>query len=599
MNKLHTFHIPVMGVAYTIDTPLKVAPFGIDSVISLVDNILLEKLRESYSSRFSLPFQHISDKMDDFQAKRITAYLDMLHDLTVEKFNNLKDNYETKKAEIHDYFEMLPDASALKQEFLTKINEFEVNNLKNWIKDHLQMGSIDVNIMTKVDKANFKDGEALPSEYNDAHAALRGYASSKLISSLILSAGMSPRLYAYLENFEDFYPDKNGYIKKKVVLKVSDFRSALIQGKFLAKKGIWVSEYRVESGLNCGGHAFATDGFLMGPILEEFKNKREELKEQVLDILKPALKAKNKPVPEDMDLKVTAQGGVGTAEEHEFLLEYYHMDSIGWGTPFLLVPEATTVDDYTRKELAKAKVKDLYLSNISPLGVPFNTLKSSSATKKKLEKAKKGRPGSPCPKNYLVSNTEFTEKPICTASRQYQHLKIKELEEKNLPAIDYLQALEEIIAPECLCVGLSNPAIVTHNIDYKIKDIGTTVCPGPNLAYFDEVISLKKMISHIYGKTNVMKEKNRPHMFIKELNLYMDYLLNRLNEAGEELDKRQQKYFEKFMTNLNDGIDYYQQLFTQTKGKFEGAKKIIFEDLEQNKQKLNSLFKKISIKLSV
>ena len=72
---------------------------------------------------------------------------------------------------------------------------------------------------------------------------------------------MNPRLYSYIENFEDFFPTKNGIIKKKIILKVSDYRSALIQGKFLAKKGLWVSEYRIESGLNCGGHAFASDGF--------------------------------------------------------------------------------------------------------------------------------------------------------------------------------------------------------------------------------------------------------------------------------------------------------------------------------------------------
>lgn len=128
--------------------------------------------------------------------------------------------------------------------------------------------------MTKLDKDNFYEGDQLPVEYNDAHAALRGFAMSNLESSMVLSAGMNPRLYGYLEQFNDFYPDEKGYIKKKIVLKVSDYRSALIQGKFLAKKGIWISEFRIESGLNCGGHAFATDGFLMGPILEELKDKR-------------------------------------------------------------------------------------------------------------------------------------------------------------------------------------------------------------------------------------------------------------------------------------------------------------------------------------
>ena len=86
---------------------------------------------------------------------------------------------------------------------------------------------------------------------------------------------MNPRLYGYIAQFDDFFPNENGYIKKKIILKVSDYRSAVIQGKFLAKKGLWISEYRIESGLNCGGHAFATDGYLMGPILAEFRDRRQ------------------------------------------------------------------------------------------------------------------------------------------------------------------------------------------------------------------------------------------------------------------------------------------------------------------------------------
>src|SRR5690606_2185362 len=209
--------------------------------------------------------------------------------------------------------------------------------------------------------------EKLPIEYNDAHAALRGYAQSKLSSSVILSAGMNPRLYSYMENFEDFFPDENGILKKKVVLKVSDYRSALIQGKFLAKKGIWVSEYSIESGVNCGGHAFATDGYLLGPILAQFRDNTEELIQSVHNLLINALSDKNKFVPSSpLPVKITAQGGVGTAEEHQFLLDQYQIDSVGWGTPFLLVPEATTVDNDTLEKLVKAKEEDLYLSDISP-----------------------------------------------------------------------------------------------------------------------------------------------------------------------------------------------------------------------------------------
>ena len=181
---------------------------------------------------------------------------------------------------------------------------------------------------------------------------------------------MNPRLYSYIENFEDFYPSQDGNIKKRVILKVSDYRSALIQGKFLAKKGIWVSEFRIESGLNCGGHAFATDGYLMGPILSEFKEKREELKSVLFEILTAALKRNGRSIPkEKLEIRITAQGGVGTNEEHEFLLNHYKVDSVGWGSPFLLVPEVTNVDAPTIKLLEDAN--DRHLAGKEQLGQQY------------------------------------------------------------------------------------------------------------------------------------------------------------------------------------------------------------------------------------
>ena len=44
----HTFHIPVLGLAYSVDTPIKVARYGISSVVSIVDDILIERMREFY-----------------------------------------------------------------------------------------------------------------------------------------------------------------------------------------------------------------------------------------------------------------------------------------------------------------------------------------------------------------------------------------------------------------------------------------------------------------------------------------------------------------------------------------------------------------------
>ena len=379
MASLHTFHIPVMGTAFTAETPLRVAQYGINSVIALADDVLLERLRKIYSERHHLSYTEIKNNTIDYRADRITSYLNLVQKIAVDQFNDFTTSTSEQFEEIKKYFAMLPDGSDIKDEFIKFTRTtFSFEDLTNWLKENLSMGSIDVNIMTKVDRTNYFKKEELPSEYNDAHAAVRGYANSNLSSSVIFSAGMNPRLYGYIAKFDDFFPDKNGNIKKKIVLKVSDFRSAMIQGKFLAKKGLWVSEYRIESGLNCGGHAFATDGYLMGPILAEFRDKKQELIDETYAVCKMVLEANNKIVPsQTLAIKVTAQGGVGTAEEHDFLIDHYKLDSVGWGTPFLLVPEATTVDQTTRNQLQKAKEKDLYLSNVSPLGVPFNNLHNS------------------------------------------------------------------------------------------------------------------------------------------------------------------------------------------------------------------------------
>jgi hypothetical protein len=580
MNK-HSFHIPVMGIGFTIDSPLKVSHLGIDSVISLVDDILIEKLRKMYCEEFELPYQEISDKFEDFRAKRITSYLNLINDVAHKKFADLINSAHETGKEIKEYLSLLPNASHLKEEFekLTS-GDYSVAEIKKWLKENLSMGSIDVNIMTKVDKDNYTKNDKLPTEFNDAHAALRGYANSELISSVILSAGMNPRLYSYMENFDDFFPDENGNIKKKIVLKVSDYRSALIQGKFLAKKGIWVSEYRIESGLNCGGHAFATDGYLMGPIMAEFRDNKQAYINEIHDILIPALANKGREVPkQNLSLKITAQGGVGTAEEHQFLMDHYKVDSVGWGTPFLLVPEATTVDKATLEKLVAAKEEDLYLSDISPLGVPFHNLRGNTKDLEKFKNIDKDRPGSSCPKKFVALNKDYSEKGLCTASRQYQHLKIKELDALDLTEKEYTGKFNKITEKSCTCVGLGTSALLAYGLDTKTEGSGVSICPGPNMAYYSKIMTLKEMVDHIYGRGNVITRTDRPHMFIKELGIYLDYLKNRIDESRESMNKKQEKYLLTFTHNLNEGIAYYQQLLGNLKGHFEGVKDSVLTEL--------------------
>ena len=103
--------------------------------------------------------------------------------------------------------------------------------------------------------------------------------------------------------------------------------------------------------------------------------------------------------------KITVQGGIGTYGETMRLLDDYQVDATGWGSPFLVVPEATPVDDETLQQLIHADEDDLYLSNVSPLGVPFNNLRRSGSERWKSAKADTPKPGSPCPKR--VSENEY------------------------------------------------------------------------------------------------------------------------------------------------------------------------------------------------
>jgi len=569
MTSQHTFHIPVMGTAFTADSPLKVAHYGINTVIALADDVLLERLRKYYSDLNDIYYDEIKNNTVDYRADRITAYLDVVNKIVSDKFDEFTTSTKDKFEEVKKYFAMLPDSSDVKREFNKLIeNSFSFEDLSVWLKDNLSMGSIDVNIMTKVDKKNYFKKEELPSEYNDAHAGLRGYANSDLASSVIFSAGMNPRLYGYIAHFDDFFPDANGYIKKKIILKVSDYRSAIIQGKFLAKKGLWISEYRIESGLNCGGHAFATDGYLMGPILAEFRDRRQELVDELYAICKPALEANGKVVPNNtLAVTITAQGGVATAEEHDFLIDHYKLDTVGWGTPFLLVPEATTVDKATMKQLQDAKEKDLYLSNVSPLGVPFNNLRNSSKDVEKFQKIEEGKPGSPCPRKFLALSDEYGTQGVCTASRLFQKNKI---EEKGIS--------DQITDKTCLCMGLAATAVINYGIETR-ESKGVSICPGPNMAYFNQELSLQDMSHHIYNGDEGIVRTDRPHMFVNELGMYLKYLSEKIEEHKEDWGRKSGRYLNGFTSNMNEGISYYQEMFSSIGDTFNSVKESAINSL--------------------
>jgi hypothetical protein len=562
-DSTHSFHIPVMGTGFTIDTPLRVAKYGISSVIPLVDDVLVEQVRKFHCEKHGEPYEAINNSDQDARALRIAAYLSLVDRLVRQQVKALQASPFEEGSDITRYFEMLPE-TPLKQAYMEMLatSDGEVKaRMQAELRQQAVPGSIDVNIMTKLDRDIYLDGNKLPAEFADAMAALRGFANSTLNSSVVFSAGINQRLYTYAATFDDFFPDKKGELKKKIILKVSDYRSASVQGRFLAKRGLWVSEYRIESGLNCGGHAFATEGYLLGPVLEEFKEKRQELVESLHATYSKTLTGRGWSVKDEPhEVSITVQGGIGTAVENEFLLRYYLVDRTGWGTPFLLVPEVTNVDEVHLQKLLAATDGDVYLSDSSPLNVPFWNLRTSASEKTRRQHIREGKPGSPCVKGAARLNTEFTEIPICPASRAYIKRKLQHLPEEGLSAEQLAVVKESVLSKSCICHDLGGGTALKYGID---PGATPSICCGPGIVDFTKISTLEEMVAHIYGRISLLSNNDRPHMFIRELMLYIDHLRQETKNFSLKLSFRTPGYFHKFKENLLAGIEYYQRLAGQ------------------------------------
>lgn len=385
---LHDIHIPVMGICYTADTPVRVAHMGLTSVISLVDDGLLEECRMAYGERLGVDV----GSPQTTRIGRIRAYLDFVAEEVDRKFDwirglriagcvesgALSNSGMTGVAGcLNDkdrYFLMLPAHSPLRAEYeqVCALSGLRRVAAEVALTEKMECGEIQANIMV-----NLNHEEA-------ALDAVRGFAASKVKGSLVFSAGVNLGVFEEVAKHECFYrkgsetasmadsaPTATAPVgaarvgvapTKKIILKVSDFRSAMIQGRYLAKKGLDVYEYRIESGVNCGGHAFVGAKVPMLEVLREFMAKKEELFRATGGV--PA--------------RITAQGGLCTAEEISQVLAL-GADGVGVGTPFLLVPQATSCDAETRALLAAATRADVRLTHASPLGVPFMNLVTSTA----------------------------------------------------------------------------------------------------------------------------------------------------------------------------------------------------------------------------
>ena len=227
------------------------------------------------------------------------------------------------------------------------------------------------------------------------------------------------------------------------------------------------------------------------------------------------------------------------------------MDGTGWGSPFLLVPEACPVDAQLRQRLAEAKSDDLELGNNSPMGVPFNTLKNSPAHINAQERIAMGKPGSGCPKGYVKIRHDYGEE-LCAASNKFQTKRLEEIEASDMSETDKAKARKAALEPLCICHQLGNSALIELGLA-RYKGAPQSICPGPNIAWYNGIYSLDQMIDHIYGRIDKNLESHeRPHMFASEAMMNMNYLEAELSKSNTA---KEAKALLKFHTNLAEGIE--------------------------------------------
>jgi len=573
---VHKIHIPVMGICYTADTPIRVAHLGITSVISLVDDGLLEEYRMAYAERLGLDL----GSPQTTRIGRIRSYLDFIADEVERKFTRLCACRFDGGSDKDLYFLMLPLDSRLRVEYDGIFAKTGLARIaaEAALTEKMEPGEIQANIMVGL---NHEEA---------AFDAVRGFAASKVAGALVLSAGVNLSVFEEIAKCKDFYRTGTRPPKKKIILKVSDYRSALVQGRYLAKKGLEVYEYRIESGVNCGGHAFFESKKLLLDVVREFVEKRKELFETTCSMIakfadscdagdNDATVLVQGILPPPSPARITAQGGLCAPEDIAQVLSL-GIDGVGVGTPFLLVPQATSVDKETRRLLASAKPEDVCISHASPLGIPFVNLQTSTAARiceQKIqeyfapESEKSGspelKPGFPCRQHYLCQNIPGFDHPVCMASREYVMHRLAEidaLEKEDLEACKMhpynadveqpqpvvhekisqeFDSLESSIrrkydklrrvtlSRECICRFLGNAGREeirekSPSLHYQPECVAVargsqpartrepvTICPNPDIGYFDREYTLLEMMQHLYGTGKRLTPKDKPSAF--------------------------------------------------------------------------------------
>ena len=206
----------------------------------------------------------------------------------------------------------------------------------------------------------------------------------------------------------------------------------------------------------------------------------------------------------------------------------------------------------------------------------------------KKQRIADGKPGSPCFKKHLALTKDSNGKLACTASSTYQKKRIKELDEEELSKEEYQLKFNKITEKECICDGLAVSFLKKFNLVDKFTNSGVSICPGPNLAYFNKTYSFKEMVDHIYGKINLI-DLPRPNLFLKELGLYVQHFQEKIETVQLPLTKKAERGITAFKENLEKGINYYKDLTDHMNVETEAFKQNFHQELEKYLLMINKL----------
>ena len=109
--------------------------------------------------------------------------------------------------------------------------------------------------------------------------------------------------------------------------------------------------------------------------------------------------------------------------------------------------------------------------------------------------------------------------------------------------------------------------LLKNGIAPALKNTSTAVavCPGPNLAYFSGVFTLKQMVDHIYGRINLLNAVKRSNLFVNELRMYVSYLEKEIEKNIDTITANKSRQLRTFQQNLLKGIEYYHTLTASIK----------------------------------